>query len=131
MQAKFDVREGADANAVTRSQSHRFGKDRKETAIWPNAARDSVTLDCIPRRDHPALGRVYTSRLCSIAAPMKLANSGCGSKGRLFNSGWYCTPMNQGWSPYSIVSGSTPSGDMPENDRPQSSSRCLYSMFTS
>ncbi len=49
---------------------------------------------------------------------MKLANSGCGSSGRLFSSGWYCTPMNHGWSGYSTVSGSTPSGDMPENTRP-------------
>ena len=40
----------------------------------------------------------YTSRLCSTAAPMKEANSGCGSKGRDFSSGWNCTPMNQGWS---------------------------------
>ena len=40
----------------------------------------------------------HTSRLCSFAAAMKLANSGCGSKGRDLSSGWYCTPMNQGWS---------------------------------
>lgn len=31
----------------------------------------------------------YTRRLCSSAASMKLANSGCGSSGRLFSSGWY------------------------------------------
>ena len=37
-----------------------------------------------------------TSRLCSTAAAMKLAKSGCGSKGRDFSSGWYCTPTNQG-----------------------------------
>ena len=29
---------------------------------------------------------------------MKEVNSGCGSNGRDFSSGWYCTPMNQGWS---------------------------------
>ena len=46
---------------------------------------------------------------------MKLANSGCGSKGRDFSSGWNCTPMNQGWSASSTVSGSRPSGDMPAN----------------
>src|SRR5690606_30700885 len=67
----------------------------------------------------------HTSRLCSTAAAMKLANSGCGSNGRDFSSGWYWTPMNQGWSAYSIVSGSTPSGDMPENTSPQASSRSL------
>ena len=44
---------------------------------------------------------------------MKLANSGCGSKGRDFSSGWNCTPMNQGWSGSSMISGSRPSGDRP------------------
>ena len=29
----------------------------------------------------------HTNRLCSTAAAMKLANSGCGSNGRLFSSG--------------------------------------------
>lgn len=38
----------------------------------------------------------YIIRLCLSAALMKLANSGCGSNGRDFSSGWYCTPMNQG-----------------------------------
>ena len=38
----------------------------------------------------------YTSRLCSTAAAMNDLNSGCGSNGRDFSSGWYCTPMNQG-----------------------------------
>ena len=32
-------------------------------------------------------GIAYTSRDCSTAASMKLANSGCGSSGRLFSSG--------------------------------------------
>ncbi len=36
------------------------------------------------------------SRLCTAAAPMKEAKSGCGSKGRDFSSGWNCTPTNQG-----------------------------------
>jgi len=37
-----------------------------------------------------------TSRDCSSAAAMKPANSGCGSKGRDFSSGWNCTPTNHG-----------------------------------
>ena len=45
---------------------------------------------------------------------MKEANSGCGSKGRDFSSGWNCTPMNQGWSGISTISGNSPSGDKPE-----------------
>jgi Protein of unknown function (DUF1214) len=56
----------------------------------------------------------YTSRLCSTAAPMKEAKSGCGSKGRDFSSGWNCTPMNQGWSGISTISGNSPSGESPE-----------------
>ena len=63
-------------------------------------------------------GAAYTSRLCSTAAPMKEANSGCGSKGRDLSSGWNCTPMNQGWSGSSMISGSSPSGDMPEKRKP-------------
>ena len=73
----------------------------------------------------PTLTRDYTSRLCTTAAWMNDANSGCGSNGRDFSSGWNCTPMNQGWSSYSTISGSTPSGDRPEKRRPCCSSRSL------
>src|SRR5215216_7538397 len=66
-----------------------------------------------PRTCAPA----YTSRACSTAAPTKLWNSGCGSKGRDFSSGWNCTPMNHGWSSYSTISGRSPSGERPENTR--------------
>ena len=60
---------------------------------------DGIATVCSPlnlcrRRGAPT----HTNRLCSTAAAMKLANSGCGSNGRDFSSGWYCTPMNQGWS---------------------------------
>ena len=65
----------------------------------------------------------HTSRLCSTAAPTNEANSGCGSNGRDFSSGWNCTPMNQGCSGYSTISGNSPSGDMPEKRMPLSSSR--------
>src|SRR5690606_21315733 len=60
----------------------------------------------------------HTNRLCTTAASMKLANSGCGSKGLDLSSGWNCTPMNQGWSVRSTISGSRPSGETPENRRP-------------
>jgi hypothetical protein len=53
---------------------------------------------------------------------MKPANSGCGSNGLLFSSGWNCTPMNHGWSGRSTISGSRPSGDMPEKTSPPFSS---------
>ena len=46
---------------------------------------------------------------------MKSANSGCGSNGFDFSSGWYCTPTNHGWPGSSMISGRMPSGDMPEN----------------
>src|SRR5205085_7459669 len=73
----------------------------------------------------------YTSRLCTTAAWINDANSGCGSNGRDFSSGWNCTPMNQGWSSYSTISGKTPSGDRPEKRRPCCSSRSLYAVLTS
>ncbi len=38
-----------------------------------------------------------TSRACCSAAAINPANNGCGfSNGRLFNSGWNCTPTNHG-----------------------------------
>ena len=47
-------------------------------------------------RTSRATTECYTSRLCSTAAAMKLLNRGCGANGRLFSSGWNCTPTNQG-----------------------------------
>ena len=44
---------------------------------------------------------------------MKAENSGCGSKGLDFSSGWNWTPMNHGWPSSSTISGSLPSGDRP------------------
>ena len=73
-------------------------------------ARQSGERACMQGQD---CTRYHTNRLCSTAAAMKLANRGCGSKGRDFSSGWNCTPMNQGWSGSSMISGSRPSGDMP------------------
>jgi len=40
--------------------------------------------------------RPRPARLWWTAAPMNEANSGCGSNGRDFSSGWNCTPTNQG-----------------------------------
>ena len=42
-------------------------------------------------------------------------NKGCGDKGLDLNSGWYWTPINHGWFLISTISGSFPSGDIPEN----------------
>ena len=49
----------------------------KIAAAVHEAIQDTYDIDLVD----------YTNRLCSTAAPMKLANSGCGSKGRLFSSG--------------------------------------------
>src|SRR5258705_9974610 len=68
---------------------------------------------------------IYTSRDCTTAASMNDANSGCGSNGGGFSLGGNCTPMNQGWSSYSTISGSTPSGERPEKRTPCCSSRSL------
>ena len=72
-----------------------------------------------------ALTRSATPGVWSSAALMNDVNSGCGSNGFDFSSGWNCTPMNQGWSGISTISGSSPSGDMPEKRRPVRSSRSL------
>src|ERR1041384_6999016 len=65
--------------------------------------------------DEPAGGasslKRQTRLLCGTAAAMNDANSGCGSNGRDFSSGWNCTPTNQGWSSYFTISGRIPSGD--------------------
>src|SRR3546814_6941073 len=61
----------------------------------------------------------HTSRDCSTAALMNEAKSGCGSNGLDFSSGWNCTPRNQGCSGNSTISGSKPSGDMPEKRKPE------------
>ena len=45
-------------------------------------------------RVSPAGARV--PRSCAAAASTKLAKSGCGRSGRDRNSGWNCTPRNQG-----------------------------------
>ena len=58
---------------------------------------------------------------------MKDENSGCGANGRDFSSGWNCTPMNQGWSSSSMISGNCPSGDMPEKRMPCFASAVLVS----
>ena len=79
----------------------------------------------------PVTGGGGPRSLVMTAASMKLANSGCGSKGLDFSSGWNCTPMNQGWSVHSTISGSRPSGDMPENVIPTSSSLSRYLISTS
>src|SRR5260370_12410124 len=42
--------------------------------------------------------------LCSSAAPMKAAKSGCGSSGLDLNSGWNWQPRNQGCSGASMIS---------------------------
>src|ERR1700730_11025794 len=94
------------------------------TALTQNA-RDHACVHDIEGLTSPPQSPDHTSRLCTTAASMNEANSGCGSNGRDFNSGWNCTPMNQGWSSYSTISGSTPSGDRPENFRPCCSSRSL------
>ena len=49
------------------------------------------------------------------AAPINDLNKGCGSNGLDFNSGWNCTPTNQGWLGISRISGSKPSGEKAEN----------------
>src|SRR4029453_19223250 len=55
---------------------------------------------------------------CSSAALTNAAKSGCGSSGRLLNSGWNWQPMKYGWFLISIISASRPSGLRPEMRSP-------------
>src|SRR6267142_2264230 len=99
---------------------HRLNSLISLLAVW------RIVLSQQSRRSSKAANAWHqTSRDCTIAAWMNDANSGCGSNGRDFSSGWNCTPMNQGWSSYSTISGSTPSGERPEKRRPCCSSRSL------
>src|SRR5207237_141341 len=75
--------------------------------------------------DAHGAGVAHTSLDCSTAAFTKLVNSGCGWNGFDLSSGWYCTQLNQGCSGISMISGSVPSGDMPEKRMPFASSRSI------
>jgi hypothetical protein len=57
--------------------------------------RDIVNFVNSPGKSHPVRPSDQTSRLCFTAASMKLANSGWGSKGLDFSSGWNCTPTTR------------------------------------
>src|SRR5208283_2056591 len=91
-----------------------------------NQDERQIVAEC-ERTDGDAAGleHHHTKRDCWTAAWMNEVNSGCGSNGLDFNSGWNCTPMNHGWSGRSTISGRTPSGDMPENTMPTVSNRSL------
>src|SRR5690606_39797870 len=73
-----------------------------------------------PCLSHLRLVSAFPARRSSdlTAARTKLVNSGCGLSGRDLSSGWNWTPMNHGWSCSSTISGSAPSGDVPENTSP-------------
>src|SRR5262249_60299536 len=92
-----------------------IGDDCEHKVSIARAADGAMTIGEVGRTD-------YTSRLWSTAAPTKEANSGCGSKGRDFSSGWNCTPTKQGRSSYSTISGNNPAGDLPGKPMPGCSS---------
>src|SRR3569623_1587234 len=122
----------ADAVALPQIERDRLEALQQRRHAVRHRAIDAHLIDhvsspfsaCCGRREVRA-GSDHTNRLRSIAAPIKDANSGCGSNGRDLSSGWNCTPMNQGWSSYSTISGRMPSGDMPEKRMPRCSRRSL------
>ena len=80
--------------AYRQDRPERRELNRPRKGFDPNLAHHTNAAIPIVPNEAGAVG--YTSRLCAFAAAMKLANSGCGSNGRDFSSGWNCTPTNQG-----------------------------------
>lgn len=58
-------------------------------------ARSGAAGGCASAAPAPLVGRDFCT-LCSTAAPMNAANSGCGSSGLDLNSGWNWQPRNHG-----------------------------------
>src|SRR5690606_32678100 len=70
---------------------------RRDQSIQDKPPRNFTQADfCSSRPGTRRVSRNQTSRDCASAASMKPANSGCGSNGLLFSSGWNCTPTNHG-----------------------------------
>ena len=93
------VRRGFDLARPAIRTKRQVVADRDAADPRPCAPSDKPRL--LHRRRDEARRTAGAARTASISAP-----------------GWYCTPTNQGCSGYSMISGSTPSGDMPENRRP-------------
>ena len=85
--------------------------------LLPQGAVRECRCTCMISAAVTAWGR-QTSRLCFTAAPTKDAEQRMRREGRDFSSGWNCTPMNQGWSGISMISGRRRSGDQPETTKP-------------
>jgi acrylyl-CoA reductase (NADPH) len=137
---------GHEVAAVTgRPETEAYLRDLGATRIVPRAdlaeaikrpMESEVWAGCVDAVGGEMLARIlgqlkYRGSAAAFAARMKSRNSGCGSKGFDFSSGWNCTPMNQGWSFTSTISGRRPSGDMPEKHQPLPSSASRYLMSTS
>ena len=64
--------------------------------------------------------------LCSLAAFTNPTNKGCGLSGLEVNSGWNWLAIKKGWFGISTISTSLPSGEVPEQISPASSSPVSY-----
>src|SRR5690606_14167732 len=62
---------------------------------------------------------------CFSAALINATNKGCGLSTVLLYSGWYCTPMNQGWEGSSTISTNPVSILIPEATSPAPSNCSL------
>ncbi len=110
--------QGRAGMATGPSLTYREGLEAVLAAEFPSASSG-----CRRSEDPRTTSPVTPAGSAPWPRAMKLANSGCGSKGRLFSSGWNWTPTNHGWSSRSTISGSTPSGDRPQNLRPRALDR--------
>src|SRR6478672_893542 len=69
--------------------------------------------------------------LCFTIAATKLTKIGCGLGTVLLYSGWYCTPIKNGWSLISTISTKPVSGLIPELIKPAFSSFSAYLLLYS
>ena len=93
-------------SAIGRKQldARRNGRDDRHAYLEPELTITGVS----PRGLAAPFFAAPSARVClrASAAPMKLANSGCGPVGRDLSSGWNWQPMNHGWSGSSTISAS-------------------------
>src|SRR5256885_14919467 len=88
--------------AATESQAEALGAARMATGARVGSVAGACVLS--ETADGCAAAGRISDFLCSIAAPMNAAKSGCGSSGFDSNSGWNWQPRNQGCSGASTIS---------------------------
>ena len=88
----LEVRSGSERIALERLVAERKGRIHEPRQFIAEFHQCGHVVG--PRR--PYTDTAHINRDCATAASMNDVNSGCGSKGFDFSSGWNCTPMNHG-----------------------------------